>query len=145
MDIVIIGGGPSGLATAIEAKKRGLRYVVLEKGCLTNSIYGFPSQMVFFTTPELLEIGGMPLVCDREKPNRQEGLKYYRRVVSAYQLDVHQYEEVSRIEQIAPHRFRVLTSANTYECGNVVIAIGYYDNPNLLRVPGEDLPHVSHY
>ena len=145
MDIAIIGAGPSGLATAIEAQKRGLKYVVLEKGCITNSIYHFPSQMIFFTTPELLEIGGMPLVSDREKPSRNEGLKYYRRVVNAYHLNVHQYEEVSRIEEIAPHRFRVSTSSGTYEAKNVVIAIGYYDNPNLLGIPGENLPHVSHY
>src|SRR5215510_1598818 len=98
LDLAIVGAGPSGLATAIEAQKRGLQYVVLEKGCLTNSIYHFPSQMVFFTTPELLEIGGMPLVSDREKPSRNEGLKYYRRVVETHKVDVHQYEEVLRVE-----------------------------------------------
>jgi thioredoxin reductase (NADPH) len=144
-DLAIIGAGPSGLATAIEAQKRGMNYVVFDKGCITNSIYHFPSQMVFFTTPELLEIGGMPLVSDREKPNRNEGLKYYRRVVNAYGLKVHQYEMVLHITQPAPHRFHVSTTAGEYEANNVVIAIGYYDNPNMLGIPGEDLPHVSHY
>src|ERR1044071_4849087 len=114
LDLAIIGAGPSGLATAIEAQKRDLTYVVLEKGCITNSIYHFPSQMVFFTTPELLEIGGMPLVSDREKPSRNEGLKYYRRVVNAYGLKVHQYEEVLKVEQVRPHRFLVSTTASTY-------------------------------
>jgi thioredoxin reductase (NADPH) len=145
LDVVIIGAGPSGLATAIEAKKSGLRYLVLEKGCLTNSIYYFPSQMVFFTTPELLEIGGLPLVSDREKPTRNEGLKYYRRVVQTFDLDVHQYEEVLRVAQTAPHRFTITTTERTYESANIVIAIGYYDNPNMLGIPGEELPHVSHY
>src|ERR1041384_142343 len=121
IDIAIIGAGPSGLATAIEAQKRGLKYVVLEKGCITNSIYHFPSQMVFFTTPELLEIGGVPLVSDREKPNRNEGLKYYRRVVSSFGLNIHQYEEVLQVAQPAAHRFHVITSAGEYDANNVVI------------------------
>ncbi|MBI4474253.1 MAG: NAD(P)-binding domain-containing protein, partial [Acidobacteria bacterium] len=103
LDGIIVGGGPTGLACAIEAKKHGLTYVVLEKGCITNSIFRFPAQMVFFTTPELLEIGGMPLVTEREKPTRHEALKYYRKVAGAYQLNVHQYEEVLRIEQRSTH------------------------------------------
>lgn len=145
LDLIVVGGGPAGLATAIEGKKNGLQCVVLEKGCVTNSIFHFPTNMVFFTTPELLEIGGLPLVCEREKPTRNEGLKYYRRVVETYKLHVHQYEEVLQIEQHEPHVFRVLTASSTYEACNVVLAIGYYDNPNLMDVPGEDLPHVSHY
>jgi thioredoxin reductase (NADPH) len=144
-DLIIIGAGPSGLAAGIEAQRRNLRYLVLEKGCITNSIFNFPSQMVFFTTPELLEIGGMPLVSEREKPSRNEALKYYRKVVGALNINVHQYEEVRRIDKPAPHRFRVVTSRGDYEAQNVVIAIGYYDNPNVLGIPGEDLPHVSHY
>lgn len=145
LDVVIVGAGPTGLACAIEAKKYGLSYVVLEKGCITNSIFRFPPQMVFFTTPELLEIGGMPLVSEREKPTRNEGLKYYRKVAAACKLDVHQYEEVLQIEQPEPHLFRVRTSRASYDARNAVISIGYYDNPNLMGVPGEDLPHVSHY
>lgn len=145
LDVVVVGAGPSGLAAAIEAKKYGLSFVVLEKGGITNSILRFPTQMIFFTTPELLEIGGLPLISEREKPTRNEGLKYYRKVASAFGLKIHQYEEVLRIEQVQPHVFRVYTPVAEYDTRNVVISIGYYDNPNLMDVPGEDLPHVSHY
>jgi len=145
LDIAIVGAGPTGLATAIEAQRRGLKYVVFDKGCITNSILGFPTHMVFFTTPELLEIGGIPLTSDREKPTRNEALKYYRKIVQALQLRVHQYEEVLGIQQTDPHRFRLQTSGAEYEAGNIVLATGYYDNPNILGIPGEELPHVSHY
>src|SRR5438132_5349022 len=142
-DVAIVGAGPSGLAAAIEAKKYGLSYLVLDKGGITNSILHFPTQMIFFTTPELLEIGGVPLVSEREKPTRNEALKYYRKVVGAFQLRVHQYEEVL---QIQPGKaFQVQTAKATYQGRNIVIAIGYYDHPNVMGVPGEDLPHVSHY
>ena len=144
-DAVIIGAGPSGLAAAIEAKRYGLRYVVLEKGGLTNSILHFPTQMIFFTTPELLEIGGLPLVSEREKPTRNEALKYYRKVVGAFQLSVHQYEEVMSIQRTESGTFRTQSTDGIYESRNIVLAIGYYDNPNTIGIPGEDLPHVSHY
>src|SRR6266481_5359798 len=144
-DVIIIGAGPSGLAAAIEAKKYGLSCVVLDKGGITNSILHFPVQMIFFTTPELLEIGGVPLVSDREKPTRNEALKYYRKVAGAFQLRVHQYEEVLQIQRGDSQTFRVQTSKGNYEGRNIVIAIGYYDHPNIMGVPGEDLPHVSHY
>jgi thioredoxin reductase (NADPH) len=144
-DVVIVGAGPSGLAAAIEAKKYGLNCVVFDKGGITNSILNFPIQMIFFTTPELLEIGGIPLVSEREKPTRNEALKYYRKVVGMYGLKVHQYEEVLRIEQMKPHLFRVHTEQAAYDARNITISIGYYDNPNFMGVPGEDLPHVSHY
>ncbi len=144
-DVIIIGAGPSGLAAAIEAKKYGLKYLVFDKGGITNSILHFPIQMIFFTTPELLEIGGIPLVSEREKPTRNEALKYYRKVVGMYQLDVHQYEEVLQVTQAQPHIFRVETVNGAYEAENIVISIGYYDNPNVMGVPGEDLPHGSHY
>jgi thioredoxin reductase (NADPH) len=144
-DVVIVGAGPSGLAAAIEAKKCKLNSIVLDKGGITNSILNFPIQMIFFTTPELLEIGGVPLVSEREKPTRNEALKYYRKVVGMYGLKVHQYEEVLRIEQRDPHLFRVHTEQAAYDARNVTISIGYYDNPNFMGVPGEDLPHVSHY
>src|SRR5580700_3819463 len=114
-DVVVVGAGPAGLAAAIESKKYGLSCVVFDKGGITNSILHFPTQMIFFTTPELLEIGGVPLVSDREKPNRNEALKYYRKVVAMYHLDVHQYEEVLRIEQTQPHLFRLHTAASGYE------------------------------
>jgi thioredoxin reductase (NADPH) len=144
-DVLIIGAGPTGLAAAIEAKKRNLNTIVLEKGGITNSILHFPVQMVFFTTPELLEIGGVPLVSEREKPSRNEALKYYRKVAGMFQLNVHQYEEVLRIRQVEPHLFRAETAAGGYHARNIVLATGYYDNPNFLGIPGEDLPHVSHY
>src|SRR5688572_5688374 len=145
LDIAIVGAGPTGLATAIEANRRALKYRVFDKGCITNSILGFPTHMVFFTTPELLEIGGIPLTTDREKPTRNEALKYYRKIVQALQLKVNQYEEVRAIQQTDAHRFRLQTSAAEYEAGNIVLATGYYDNPNILGIPGEELPHVSHY
>ena len=144
-DAVIVGAGPSGLAAAIEGKRYGLRYVVLEKGGITNSILHFPTQMIFFTTPELLEIGGIPLVSEREKPTRNEALKYYRKVVGAFQLDVHQYEEVVSIQRDGTGKFHAETAKAVYDARNIVLAIGYYDNPNYMGVPGEDLPHVSHY
>jgi bacillithiol disulfide reductase len=144
-DLVVIGAGPAGLAAGIEAKKHGLKHLILDKGGITNSILHFPIQMIFFTTPELLEIGGIPLVSEREKPTRNEALKYYRKVVGMFQLDVHQYEEVLRVGQVQPHVFRVETAEAEYETRNVVISIGYYDNPNVIGIPGEDLPHVSHY
>ena len=144
-DAVIVGGGPSGLAAAIEGKRYGLRYVVLEKGGITNSILHFPTQMIFFTTPELLEIGGIPLVSEREKPTRNEALKYYRKVAGAFQLNVHQYEEVVGIHRNGTGKFQAQTAKAVYEARNIVLAIGYYDNPNYMGIPGEDLPHVSHY
>jgi len=145
LDAVVVGAGPAGLAAALEANKYGLSCVVLDKGGITDSILHFPTQMIFFTTPELLEIGGVPLVSEREKPTRNEALKYYRKVVGAYKLHVNQYEEVLRIEQPERHVFRVHSSLGSYEARNVVLAIGYYDHPNMMGVPGEDLSHVSHY
>jgi thioredoxin reductase (NADPH) len=143
LDVIVIGAGPSGLAAAIEAKKHGLSCAVFDKGGITNSILHFPTQMIFFTTPELLEIGGMPLVSEREKPTRNEALKYYRKVVGAFQLRVHQYEEVLEVSN--GEAFQVRTTKGTYQGRNIVIAIGYYDYPNIMDIPGEDLPHVSHY
>lgn len=144
LDVLIIGAGPTGLAAALEATRLGLSHVVLDKGCVTQSIFGFPTQMVFFTTPELLEIGNLPMVCEREKPTRNEALKYYRRVVQTHGLDVHQYEEVLEIRPDPPV-FVTRTTAGEYRSRNIVLATGYYDNPNMLGIPGEDLPHVSHY
>ena len=145
VDVAIVGAGPSGLAAAIEAKKYGLSYLVFDKGGITNSILHFPTQMIFFTTPELLEIGGIPLVSEREKPTRNEALKYYRKVVGAFQLQVHQYEEVLETRGTDSGTFHLRTVEAEYEARNVVLSIGYYDNPNFMGVPGEDLPHVSHY
>lgn len=148
-DLLIVGAGPSGLATAIAAKQHGLDTIVLEKGVLVNSIFRFPTHMVFFTTPELLEIGGFPLVSPYEKPTRLEALRYYRRVVDALALPVVYGETLEDIEREADGTFVVSTSAGAVrrvrQARSVVLAIGYYERPNLLGVPGEDLPHVSHF
>ncbi|MEO8679223.1 MAG: YpdA family putative bacillithiol disulfide reductase [Vicinamibacterales bacterium] len=148
-DVLIVGAGPSGLATAIAAKHFGLDYVVLEKGSLVDAIRRFPINMVFFTTPELLEIGGIPLTTPYEKPTRPEALRYYRKVVDTFQLQVSLYEEALSIEREAEH-FVVQTRTirgirRVREARNVVMAMGYYELPNRLDVPGEDLPHVSHF
>ena len=151
-DVLIVGGGPSGLATAIAAKHFGLDYVVLEQGALVDAIVRFPINMVFFTTPELLEIGGIPLTTPYDKPTRAEALQYYRKVVDIFQLQVALYEEVLAIlPPEKPSGAFVVESrtsrgvTRTREARNVVLAMGYYSLPNLLNVPGEDLPHVSHF
>ncbi len=149
LDLIIVGGGPSGLACAIEAKKRNWNFTVLEKGCVVNSIYRYPVNMIFFTSAELLEIGDIPLIVSDPKPNRADGLKYYRRVVDHFDLPIRDYEEVTRLSG-SEGDFTVRTvdrhkQRRTYRCAMAVIATGYYDNPNLLGIPGEDLPKVSHY
>ena len=143
-NIVIIGGGPIGLACALEAQKAGLSYVVLEKGCLVNSLYNYPSNMTFFSTSERLEIGGVPFVSNNPKPTRPEALEYYRRVAAAHQLSVHLYEEVTGVER-KDGLFLVTTPRQLYTAGYIIIATGFYDIPYLLNVPGEELPKVKHY
>lgn len=149
IDVAIVGAGPAGLSTAIECTRRGLSHVVLDKGTLVDSIRRFPVHMVFFTTPELLEIGDMPLVTPHEKPTRVEALKYYRRVAEHFGLALHPYEKVDDVRR-ENGSFQLSTTPRlggprTYEASNVVVATGYYDNPNMMSVPGEDLPKVSHY
>ncbi len=149
LDVMIVGAGPAGLATAVAAHQAGLAYEVVEKGVLVNSIFHFPRHMTFFTTADLLEIGGLPFVSPYEKPTQMEGLKYYRRVTEAYGLRVTLGEEILDIAKAG--RTFVVKSRNadgeesTRNTRNLVFATGYYDWPNLLGVPGEDLPHVSHY
>jgi thioredoxin reductase (NADPH) len=148
-DIICIGAGPTGLATAIEAKRAGMRPLVIDKACLCNSIFHYPVNMVFFTTPELLEIGDLPLVCAAEKPTRVEALKYYRRAAEHYELELRLYERVLRVYG-QDGNFTVVTKTENgtqldYLGRKIAVATGYYDLPNLLAVPGEDLPHVSHY
>ena len=143
-DAVVVGAGPTGLACGIELKQRGVSTVLIEKGCVVNSIYHYPTHMVFFTTPELLEIGNLPMTSLNEKPGRTEALKYYRRVAEHYQLDIHQYERVVKIEG-EDGDFQVHTSRGDYHARNIVLATGYYDLPNMLNVPGEDLDKVIHY
>ncbi len=143
-DAIVIGAGPTGLACGIELQKRGVSVLLLDKGCVVNSIYNYPTHMTFFTTPELLEIGDIPMTSLNDKPTRGEALKYYRRVAAHYKLNIHQYEGVDRFEGTDGH-FTVSTPKATYQAKKIVIASGYYDVPNLLNCPGEDRPKVAHY
>jgi thioredoxin reductase (NADPH) len=143
-DVIVIGAGPTGLACAIELKRRNVHAIVIDKGCLTNSLYNYPTHMTFFTTPELLEIGDIPMTSLNEKPTRTEALKYYRRVAEHYKLDIHQYELVESVTG-EDNNFTVKTSVTTYHAKKVIISTGYYDVPNMLNVPGEELPKVIHY
>jgi thioredoxin reductase (NADPH) len=144
VSVIVIGAGPTGLACGIELQRRGIDVMIVDKGCLTNSLYNYPTHMTFFTTPELLEIGDIPMTSLNEKPTRTEALKYYRRVADLYRLNIHQYERVEAISG-KDGDFTVLTEKNTYNAKKIVIANGYYDVPNLLKVPGEELPKVIHY
>ena len=148
-DALIVGAGPTGLACGIELQQRGVRTVLVEKGCVVNSLYHYPTNMTFFTTPELLEIGNIPMTSLNEKPNRHEALKYYRRVAEHYHLDIHQYERVDRISG-EDGAFQVFTTdrlgcVHNYHARKVVLSTGYYDVPNMLNVPGEELDKVLHY
>ena len=143
-DVIIVGGGPIGLNCGIEAVKRKLSYLIIEKGCLVNSIFNYPTNMTFFSTSERLEIGDVPFVSHGDKPTRREALEYYRRVKSSWKLNLNDYETVNDIED-ADKSFVVKTNKDSYECKYVIIATGYYDNPNLLNVPGESLPKVKHF
>lgn len=142
--LLIIGGGPIGLACALAAKKEGLDYIIIEKGCLVNSLYRYPINMTFFSTSERLEIGGIPFVSNNAKPTRPESLEYYRRVTSSQELNIRLFEKVETIKPVEGG-YEVITSKQTYQAANVIIATGFYDIPNLLNIPGEDLPKVTHY
>jgi thioredoxin reductase (NADPH) len=142
--IIIVGGGPIGLACGIEAKKAGIDYLILEKGCLVNSLYNYPANMVFFSTSERLEIGGIPFVSNNAKPVRAEALEYYRRVTQASQLNFHLFEEVTQVTK-QEKIFSISTSKQNYTADHIIIATGFYDIPYLLNVPGENLPKVTHY
>jgi thioredoxin reductase (NADPH) len=148
-DALVVGAGPTGLACGIELQNRGVRTVIVEKGCVVNSLYNYPTNMTFFTTPELMEIGNLPMTSVNDKPNRVEALKYYRRVADHYHLDIRQYERVDRIAG-EDNAFQVFTTdrlgrPRTYSARKIVLATGYYDIPNRLGVPGEDLDKVLHY
>ena len=144
IDVIIVGAGPIGLACGIEAKKRDLNALIIEKGLLVNSIYNYPQNMTFFSTSDRLEIGDIPFISHNPKPTRAEALEYYRRVTSTWALNIKLYEGVERFEK-TPKGFVVKTSKATYEAKNIVLSTGFYDLPYLLNVPGEDLPKVSHY
>lgn len=144
-DLIIIGAGPIGLACGIEAKKAGLDYVIIEKGCLVNSIYNYPANMTFFSTSDRLEIGGVPFISNNPKPTRPEALEYYRRVCTSWQLKVKLYEAVESVKKDEAGIFAVKTTKENYTSKAVVISLGFYDLPYLLNVEGEDLPKVKHY
>lgn len=143
--MIIIGGGPIGLACAMEAAQKGLHYLVLEKGVLVNSIYNYPLYMTFFSTAERLEIGNVPFTCIAPKPGRQEAVEYYRNVTRSFGLNIHLYEKVQDIIRQPDGRLLVVSDKARYEAAHVVIATGFYDIPMMLNVPGEELPKVKHY
>jgi len=142
-DLCIIGAGPIGICCAIEAKKNNLSYVIIDKGCLVNSLYNYPKNMTFFSTSDKLEIGGVPFISHNSKPTKSEALEYYRRVVSSWKLDINLYEEVNKITK--KENFEVVTSKGKYISKNVIVSTGFYDLPYKLNVPGEDLDKVKHY
>jgi len=143
-NLIIIGGGPIGIACALEAQKAGLGYIVLEKGCLVNSLYNYPANMTFFSTSERIEIGGVPFVSNNVKPNRSEALEYYRRVAVSNRLHIRLQEGVQQILSTGDG-FTIISGQQTYTATYVIIATGFYDIPVLLGVPGESLPKVTHY
>ena len=150
LDVIIIGGGPAGLAAAIAAHRRGMSYLVIEKAALVNSLLHYPDEMVFFTTPELMEIGGLPFVSPNEKPSRREALRYYRRVTDTFALKVALYEPVNGLRRTADGMFEITSQPREQapvmrQARFAVLASGAYDVANMLGIPGEDLPHVSHY
>ncbi len=144
LDLLIIGAGPVGIATALEAQKNNLNYTVIEKGTLVNSIYHFPTQMRFFSTAERLEIDNIPLTSLNPKPTRAEGLEYYRKIAQAYQLTINLFEEVLTVTPV-DESYSIQTSKATYQAKNVVVATGFYGIPHKINVPGENLPKVKHY
>ena len=148
-DVVICGAGPTGLACGIELKRRGVSAVLIDKGCVVNSLSNYPTNMVFFTTAELLEIGDYPMTSLNDKPVRTEALKYYRRVADHYKLDIRQYLHVSHVSgndgAFVTHATDIYGHKHEYGSKKVIFSTGYYDVPNMLNVPGEDLPKVIHY
>lgn len=143
-DVLIIGAGPIGIACALECKKRGLDYLVLEKGTLTNSIYNYPLNMTFFSTSEKLEIDNIPFISNNPKPHRNEALEYYRRVTTSNNLRINLYEEVLSAKKI-DKKFQIVSNKENYSAKNIIVSTGFFDIPNLLNVPGEELPKVMHY
>ena len=148
-DLLVIGAGPTGMACAIEAQRAGFSAVLVDKGCLCNSLFHYPAHMTFFTTPELLEIGDIPFSSPNQKPTRSEALEYYRKVAEHYSLDVRQYQTVERVEgsdgDFAVHTLDRFGRASTHRVRKLVVATGYYDLPNYLSIPGESLSKVKHY
>jgi len=144
-DLIIVGGGPIGLACAIEAQKKQLRYLIIEKGAIVNSIFNYPLYMTFFSTAERLEIGDIPFNCLAPKPGRQEALEYYRNIHRYFNFSIHLFEKVTQVEKLDNKSFKITTDKSSYEAKNVVIATGFYDIPIEMNLKGEELPKVRHY
>ena len=149
--IIIIGGGPIGIACALEAEKQAIDYLIIEKGAVVNSLYNYPVNMTFFSTSERLEIGNVPFVSNSPKPTRTEALEYYRRVAADKKINIHLFEEVKNIEQQNPGNdvqeisYSITTTKNIYTSTYIIMATGFYDIPYMLNVPGEELPKLMHY
>lgn len=143
-DVVIVGGGPIGIACGLEAKKKGLTYIILEKGCIVNSLYNYPLNMQFFSSSEKLEIDEIPFISIEAKPKRNEALEYYRRIVTSNHLNISLFEKVNSIHK-TEGLFNIVSEKSTYQSCNVIISTGFYDIPNKMNVPGEDLKKVTHY
>ncbi|MEP6682886.1 MAG: YpdA family putative bacillithiol disulfide reductase [Parafilimonas sp.] len=144
-DVFIIGGGPIGLACGIAAQKANLSYIIVEKGCLVNSLFNYPVNMTFFSTSERLEIGGVPFMSLNPKPKRAEALEYYRRVAQDHKLNIHLFETVVNVERRKNNEFEIKTSKQNYISTNIIVATGFYDLPQMLHVPGEHLSKAKHY
>jgi len=143
-DLIIIGGGPIGIACALEAEKNNVSYLILEKGCLVNSLYHYPANMTFFSTSDKLELDKIPFISNNPKPRKAEALEYYRRITTSNELNIHLFEKVTAVRS-ENNSHLVTTTKNTYSTKNIIVATGFYDIPNYLNIPGEDLPKVEHY
>lgn len=144
-DIIIVGGGPIGIACGLEAEKHKLNYLILEKGCLVNSLYHYPTNMTFFSTSEKLELDGIPFISNNPKPRKAEALEYYRRISTSHDLNINLFEQVISIETSKENIHTVHTPKGKYTSKKIIVATGFYDIPNYLNIPGEDLPKVAHY
>ncbi len=144
LDVLIIGAGPIGIACALECKKKGLDYVIVEKGTLTNSLYNYPLNMTFFSTSEKLEIDDIPFISNNPKPSRNEALEYYRRVATSNKLQINLYEEILDVQKTG-NNFKITSSKKAYTSKNIIVSTGFYDIPKLLNVPGENSSKVMHY
>jgi thioredoxin reductase (NADPH) len=144
IDVLIIGGGPIGIACALECKKQHWNYIVIEKGALTNSLFNYPKHMTFFSTSEKLEIDNIPFISKNPKPNRDEALEYYRRVATSNKININLFETVENLQKVQ-NTFVVKTNKSSYTSRKIILATGFYDIPNLLNIPGETLPKVTHY
>ncbi len=144
-DLIIIGGGPIGIACGLEAEKNKLNYLILEKGCLVNSLYHYPTNMTFFSTSEKLELDEIPFISNNPKPRKAEALEYYRRISTSNHLNIKLFEEVTAIQTSEEKVHQISTTKGIYIAQNVIVATGFYDIPNYLNIPGENLPKVSHY